>query len=104
MSEIAKRYAKALYELDQRTDVFSQITYDLMQQPLLWEALCSPVLQVKEKECILKRLPDLQTEPVYLSFYKLLIEKKRLKQLPEILEELERFYQQLQKKQQGKLS
>ena len=91
MSEIAKRYAKALYELDQRTEVFCQIAYDLMQQPPLWEALCSPVLQVKEKEHILKRLPDLQSEPVYLSFYKLLVEKGRLKQLPEILKELEQL-------------
>lgn len=61
------------------------------------EALCSPVVEVREKTAVLARLPSF-TEDVRLQhFYALLAEKGRFPLLPDIVEE----YQRLERKQKG---
>ena len=58
----------------------------LMEEPALWEALCSPAVQAGEKGRVLARLPGLGEGGPLPHFYRLLAEKGRMALLPEIVE------------------
>ena len=57
-----------------------------MEEPALWEALCSPAVQAGEKGRVLARLPGLEEGGPLPHFYRLLAEKGRMALLPEIVE------------------
>ena len=84
MTELARRYARALYE--SAPEVALETSARQMQdQPELWQALCSPAVLPEEKQRVLGRLPFLK-EGTLLRFYNLLAKNGRMALLPEIVE------------------
>ena len=49
MSELARRYAKALYEVSPDEAALHDTAHTLMDCPPLWEALCAPTIRWEEK-------------------------------------------------------
>lgn len=85
MSELARRYAHALYGIFPDEGALDRTAQGLMENGALWESLCSPAVQAEEKERILGRLPMLDGYRILLSFYSLLADKGRLALLPEVV-------------------
>ena len=86
MSELARRYAQALYEVTPDEAGLRETAEALMGQSQLWAALCAPTVRAEEKKRLLARLPELERHGTLLRFYRLLAEKNRMALLPEILE------------------
>ena len=86
MSELAHRYAEALYDLSPDEESLRATAQAMMADAALWESLRSPAVQAWEKEHILARLPVLEGHGLLLRFYCLLAEKGRMALLPDILE------------------
>ena len=86
MSELARRYAQALYGIYPNEGTLDLTAQRLMENQELWECLCSPAVQPWEKARVLSRLPALDGRGRLLHFYRLLAEKGRMALLPEILE------------------
>ena len=86
MSELARRYAEALYKVAPNEEALFATARTLMADGALWEALCSPAVQAWEKTRVLTRLPALDGRGLLLNFYRLLAEKGRMALLPDILE------------------
>ena len=86
MSELARRYAQALFEISPHEEPLKTTARAMMADAPLWEALCSPAVQAWEKDRVLTRLPLLDDHGLLLNFYRLLAEKGRMALLPEILE------------------
>ena len=86
MSELARRYAAALYAVSPDEETLQATAQAMMADEALWEALRSPAVQAWEKTRILDRLPVLDGRGLLLNFYRLLAEKGRMALLPEILE------------------
>ena len=57
MSELARRYAQALWQASPDGEALERTARALMEEPALWEALCSPAVQAGEKGRVLARLP-----------------------------------------------
>lgn len=75
MSTPAFRYAAALYRTGCPVERLCETADYLTDSPPLWEALCSPVVEVPGENCGAGRLPSF-TEDVRLQhFYALLAEK-----------------------------
>ena len=87
MSELARRYAQALYGIYPNEGTLDLTAKRLMENQELWESLCSPAVQAEEKERVLARLPMLDGHRILLSFYSLLADKGRMALLPQIVEE-----------------
>ena len=83
MSELARRYAEALYDLSPDEEPLRATAQAMMADEALWEALRSPAVQAWEKTRILDRLPVLDGRGLLLNFYRLLAEKGRMALLPE---------------------
>ena len=49
MSELARRYAQALWQVSPDGEALERTARALMEEPALWEALCSPAVQAGEK-------------------------------------------------------
>ena len=49
MSELARRYAQALWQASPDGEALERTARALMEEPALWEALCSPAVQAGEK-------------------------------------------------------
>ncbi len=88
MSELSCRYAKALWPIMPDRAVLEETAGVLMGTQPLWEALCSPAVQAREKARVLERLPALDGHAVLKHFYCLLAEKGRMALLPQILEDV----------------
>lgn len=86
MSELARRYAQALYEVSPDEQALCATAQAMMEDAPLWGALCSPAVQAWEKERVLSRLPVLDGHGLLANFYRLLAEKGRMALLPDILE------------------
>ena len=86
MSELARRYAQALYGIYPNEGTLDLTAQRLMENQELWESLCSPAVQAEEKERVLSRLPMLDGHRILLSFYSLLADKGRMALLPQIVE------------------
>lgn len=86
MSELARRYAQALYEVMPDETGLRATAEALMGQSELWATLCAPTVRAEEKKRLLGRLPELDGHGTLLRFYRLLAEKDRMALLPEILE------------------
>ena len=97
MSTAATNYAAALKEAGcSQQSLRETMTYLTENQPL-WEALCSPAVEPKEKTAVLRRLPDFTSDEHLLRFYEVLAEKNRYSLLPEIAEQ----YRRLEMKEHG---
>ena len=88
MSELARRYAQALWQVSPDGEALERTARALMEEPALWEALCSPAVQAGEKGRVLARLPGLEEGGPLPHFYRLLAEKGRMALLPAILEDV----------------
>ena len=97
MSEIACRYAQALWGLTQEEKALEKTAPLMRGEPDLWDALCGPSVRPEEKAAVVGRLPFLQGEPVLRSFYQLLARKGRMALLPEIV----RTYEDLALRERG---
>ena len=86
MTELARRYAAALYAVSPDEETLSATAQAIMDNAPLWESLCSPAVQAWEKDRVLTRLPLLDGHGLLLNFYRLLAEKGRMALLPEIVE------------------
>ena len=75
MSELARRYAQALYEVTPDEAGLRETAEALMGQSQLWAALCAPTVRAEEKKRLLARLPELERHGTLLRFYRLLAEK-----------------------------
>ena len=78
MSELARRYAQALWQVSPDGEALERTARALMEEPALWEALCSPAVQAGEKGRVLARLPGLEEGGPLPHFYRLLAEKGRM--------------------------
>ena len=88
MSELSRRYARALYDLAPDEEGLRSAAGALMGDAALWEALCSPAVQPWEKERVLDRLPVWEGRDARKGFFRLLAEKGRMALLPHILEDV----------------
>jgi F-type H+-transporting ATPase subunit delta len=86
MSELARRYALALYAAAPDEAALRETAGALMGDAALWEALISPAVQPEEKARVLARLPVLSGRGQLLRFYRLLAKNERMALLPQILE------------------
>ena len=74
MSELARRYAQALYEVTPDEAGLRETAEALMGQSQLWAALCAPTVRAEEKKRLLARLPELERHGTLLRFSRLLAE------------------------------
>lgn len=89
---IAKRYAKALMSLaqaDQAVELYGleldQLLLLIKEQPTLGDVLQSPLYPEAVRKSLFQAVAEAaQISPVMTSFVNLLIEKKRVRHLPEI--------------------
>ena len=86
MSELARRYAAALYAVSPDEETLKGTAQAIMDNAPLWESLCSPAVQAWEMVRVLTRLPLLDGHGLLLNFYRLLAEKGRMALLPDIQE------------------
>lgn len=86
MSTVATRYAAALRKSGGTLEELRRTADYLTECAPLWEALCSPAVEVREKHAVLDRLPDFTERENLLHFYKMLAEKGRMALLPEIVD------------------
>lgn len=91
MSELARRYAQALYLAAPDGAELEETARALMDNAPLWQALVSPAVRSGEKERVLSRLDLLAGRPALLGFYHLLARKGRLDLLPDILSQFSRL-------------
>lgn len=86
MSELARRYAQALFEISPHEEPLKTTARAMMADAPLWEALCSPAVQAWEKERVLGRLAILDGHGLLTGFYRLLAREGRMPLLPDILD------------------
>ena len=87
MSETARRYAQALYEVSPDSDEALQRTASYLSgTPALWEALCSPAIEAAEKYRVLARVLPAEDHGPLLRFYEVLAKNGRIPLLPEIVD------------------
>ena len=91
MSTVAARYAAALRESGCALEELRRTADYLTGCAPLWEALCSPAVEAREKHAVLDRLPDFTEHEKLQHFYKLLAEKGRMELLPEIVDAYRRL-------------
>ena len=72
MSELARRYAAALYAVSPDEETLRATAQAIMDNAPLWESLCSPAVQAWEKDRVLTRLPLLDGHGLLLNFYRVL--------------------------------
>jgi len=88
MSELARRYAVALYEACPDETALRTLFDRLRTPPELWESLTSPAVSPEEKCRVLERcLADETVRPELRRFARLLAEKGRMALLGEIVRE-----------------
>ena len=95
-------YATALAELSQATDNLEKIGKDveylgeLLNNKELYEFLASPVIDGDKKKSILKTLAvDAEFSDVTINFLNLLVDKKRIELIQDIVKEFEAIYNEL---------
>jgi F-type H+-transporting ATPase subunit delta len=105
---IAKRYAKALFEIAEETKKLEKITNDVVFIDSLIRSsrelqlfLKSPIIKEDKKREVLKEIfSDSRVDPVTLKFTMLLVEKKR----EDILHDIVKVYQQIYDEKMGIVS
>lgn len=86
MSQLARRYAAACFDLGVDRARFARSVRLIEDTPPLRRVLEDPTVDRTEKERVLGRLDVLKEEPQLLNFYRLLARKNRMALLPEIAE------------------
>ena len=96
MNRVAKRYAKALFELAEELKILKKTQADvqtlketLTENPELTRILANPLLNELEKFRILQKIFSAKFQPLTINFLKLLSHKKRLALLAEVIEAFE---------------
>ena len=87
MSYLARRYAQALYDTGISEPQITKTVQSIMENPVLWEALLSPMIRPRQKADVLAALPDLANAPILLRFFQLITENRRMPLLPDITAE-----------------
>lgn len=87
MSELARRYASALYGLFGDEERLCASADALRSVPELWDALTDPTIRPDAKRRVLLRLMDAGEPEELKNFFALLIRRGRMALLPEILSE-----------------
>ncbi len=110
MSRVAKRYAKALFELAEEEKILNKVEADVAQFASLssesadFNALLSnPLINEKEKFNILSELFKNKIQPLTLDFLNLLSVKKRMDILGEIAAEFRKMMLRFANKIEGEL-
>lgn len=85
MTETARRYAEALFDLMPDEALLRGLTERIQASPPLWEALTSPAVSREEKCRVLERLNPAPDTPALVGFLRLLAVNGRFALLPEIL-------------------
>lgn len=100
-SIIAKRYAKALFDLAQNRKNLETMQADVSwvkqtfeSQPQLEHMLLLPNMPKEEKKQVLKAIAEDSISEAMLGLLYLLVDKGRILYLPEILKEYQRLYQE----------
>ncbi len=94
-SEVAKRYARALFEAvgeSNTEDSLRQLrsAQEILNQPKLKELLISPVLSRREKELVVDQsVSDIKLSQEALNFLRLLAAKDRINSLDEVVSSFE---------------
>ncbi len=96
---VAKRYAKALFNLaleDGKLNEYGQELQSLAQlldqQPVLMDALANPLYPEDVKKSVFRTLAEkAEMSPVMRSFGTLLVEKRRVRHIPEISQYFQRL-------------
>lgn len=98
-SQVAKRYAKALYELAVEADQYVHVHLslhdfvELMQKnDSIRTVFLSHEVETKVKLLILDELVHKDTNQIFFNFLKVLVMKKRTPEMAQILKEYERLY------------
>jgi F-type H+-transporting ATPase subunit delta len=98
-SQVAKRYAKALYELAVEADQYVHVHLSLHDFVELMEknddirtVFLSHEVETKVKLLILDELVPKDTNQIFFNFLKVLVMKKRTPEMAQILREYERLY------------
>lgn len=86
MSELASRYAQALYGLCPDEPALRAASMAITSRRALWEALNDPTIRPAEKKRVLSRVLD-GTRDEVLHFLFLLCDKGRVALLPDVLDE-----------------
>ena len=77
MGELADRYAQAFLEAGGDGAELARCARQLEEEPVLWEALCSPAVTPEEKGRVLARLPELAPPDPVGRLLTLMAEKER---------------------------
>ena len=92
--KVSFRYSNALFLLngsnaqqEKRVDDLQEVVTFLQKQPNFEKLLLSPRIRKEEKGKLLKKIFSDKLDPDLLSFLLVLLEKGRLKNLPEIVEQ-----------------
>lgn len=97
MSNAAHQYAAALRASGCPLALLTQSADYLMGEDALWDALCSPAVEAREKIAVLARLPEFPREDGLQAFYALLAKNGRFALLPDIVE----AFRHLERTEQG---
>lgn len=87
MSDLAHRYASALYDTGMDESTFREAAFSTIKQEPLWSALLNPVIRPEKKNAVIEALPSLSASPVLVRFFQLLADNKRIHLLPDIVTE-----------------
>lgn len=85
MSELTRRYARALWQVAPDQQTLERTARAMMDSAPLWQALTAPSVHGEEKARVLARLPLLDGHPLLLGFYTMLARKGRMDLLPQIV-------------------
>lgn len=95
---VARRYAQALFDLGSENGALEELEADLARavetvsrQPVLQKTLYHPLISVDEKRQLVEALLSGKVSPRALNFLRLILEKKRERHLPVIMEEFRRL-------------
>ncbi|HHJ51941.1 MAG TPA: ATP synthase F1 subunit delta [Caldithrix abyssi] len=110
MSRVAKRYAKALFELAQEQKLLSQVQADLQhirtvieQSPEFVNLLKNPLITENEKAQLMRPLFEGKVSRLTLNFLELLSQKRRTEFLDEVIESFEQMVLEAENKVEGEV-
>jgi len=102
-SEIAVRYAKALFEVAEERNCLEVINQELeafskavSQNPVVRKLILNSAISTDQKESFLEKILGGKASPLLLDFLKVLLDRKRFSDLSNIHIEFHRLYEQKQ--------
>jgi F-type H+-transporting ATPase subunit delta len=102
-SEVAVRYAKALFDIAEEKGTVEAVNQELgafseavSKNPIVLKLVRNSAVSTKEKELFLEKILNGKASPLVLNFLKVLLNKKRLADLGIIQLEFQRIFEQKQ--------